>query len=434
MTNEELKRRDLEVLWHPCTQMKDHEFLPLTPIKKGYGVYLEDFEGNRYIDAISSWWVNLFGHSNSYINSRVKEQLDTLEHVILAGFTHESVIKLSERLVKLTPKGLEKCFYADNGSSAVEVALKMSYHAHKNGGKEKKLFVSLTNSYHGETLGALSVGDVELYKKTYEPLLIRSIQTAVPRDMSQEAAYEAACEFERLCAQRGNEISAIILEPMIQGAGYMHMYHSDFLVRVREITKRYDIHLIADEVMVGFGRTGKLFACEHANVSPDFLVLSKGLTGGYLPLSVVLTTNEIYARFYCDYGEYKAFLHSHSYTGNALACSAANATLDIFEKEDIIEKNLEKSNYIAEKVNSFRALSNVKEVRQCGMVCAVELQGYDPSERIGLKVYEYGLKHGVLLRPLGHVIYFMPPYVITNEEIDTMIKVAYDAVVMLEAR
>ena len=429
MKNEELKNRDLDVLWHPCTQMKDHETLPLIPIKKAHGVYLEDFEQNRYIDAVSSWWVNMFGHTNEYINSKIKEQLDTLEHVILAGFTHEQVITLSERLVKLTPDGLDKCFYSDNGSSAVEVALKMSYHAHLNDGKKNKnIFVSLTNSYHGETIGALSVGDVELYKETYEPLLLKTIQTPVPVDMSINAAEVAAEAFEKLCLQRADEISAIILEPLIQGAGYMHMYNEHFLVLVRAICTKYDVHFIADEVMVGFGRTGKLFACEKAGVSPDFIVLSKGLTGGYLPLSVVLTSNEIYAKFYCDYNEHKAFLHSHSYTGNALACAAANATLDIFENDNIIEKNEELAKYMGEKLKVFDSLDNVASIRQTGMVCAVELKGYSSQERIGLKVYNHGLKNGVLLRPLGHIVYFMPPYIITKEEIDIMMDVALEAV------
>ncbi|MEO1938623.1 MAG: adenosylmethionine--8-amino-7-oxononanoate transaminase [Sulfurimonas sp.] len=431
MKNEELKIRDLDVLWHPCTQMKDHERLPLIPIKKAHGIYLEDFEQKRYIDAISSWWVNLFGHTNEYINKKIKEQLDTLEHVILAGFTHEQVVRLSERLVQLTPEGLDKCFYSDNGSSAVEVALKMSFHAHRNDGITKPLFVSLTNSYHGETIGALSVGDVELYKETYEPLLLQTIQTPVPKDMSIESADEAADLFENLCKERADEISAIIIEPLIQGAGYMHMYHPHFVVRLREICSRYNVHLIADEVMVGFGRTGELFACQKAGITPDFLVLSKGLTGGYLPLSVVLTSNDVYAKFYCDYNEHKAFLHSHSYTGNALACAAANATLDIFENEDIIEKNRAKSAYMAQKLKAFEGLKNVKEVRQTGMVCAVELQGYSAEERIGLKVYQYGLDHGVLLRPLGHIVYFMPPYIITNDEIDIMMDTAYEAIKQL---
>ena len=428
MNNLELKNRDLAVLWHPCTQMKDHETLPLIPIKKAHGVFLEDFEGNSYIDAVSSWWVNIFGHTNGYINQKIKEQLETLEHVILAGFTHEQVVRLSERLVKLTPDGLSKCFYADNGSSAVEVALKMSYHAHKNDAKERTLFVSLTNSYHGETIGALSVGDVELYKETYKPLLIQSIQTPVPKDMSLNSAVEAADKFEQLCKKRADEISAIILEPLVQGAGYMHMYHPEFLVLVRDICNRYDIHLIADEVMVGFGRTGELFACQKAGITPDFIVLSKGLTGGYLPLSVVLTTDDIYAKFYCDYNEHKAFLHSHSYTGNALACAAANATLDIFERDDIIEKNRQTAKYMGEKLLKFKELKNVASIRQTGMICAVELKGYEPQNRVGLKVYQYGLDNGVLLRPLGHIVYFMPPYIITKNECDKMIDTAYEAI------
>jgi len=428
MNNLELKNRDLDVVWHPCTQMKDHETLPLIPIKKAYGVYLEDFEGNTYIDAVSSWWVNIFGHTNDYINTAVKKQLDTLEHVILAGFTHEGIVRLSERLVNLTPDGLDKCFYADNGSSAVEVALKMSFHAHKNDGKTKNIFVSLTNSYHGETIGALSVGDVELYKDTYEPLLIQTIQTTVPKDVSIEAAQEAAQNFENLCASRADEISAIILEPLVQGAGYMHMYHPEFLVLVRKICDKYDVHLIADEVMVGFGRTGELFACEKAKITPDFIVLSKGLTGGYLPLSVVLTSNNIYAKFYCDYNEHKAFLHSHSYTGNALACAAANATLDIFENDNVIENNKKTAMYMSEKLQKFKDLKNVAKIRQTGMICVVELKGYKAEDRIGLKVYEHGLKNGVLIRPLGHVVYFMPPYTITNEEIDKMMDTAYEAI------
>ena len=341
--NERMIEEDLAHIWHPCTQMKDHETLPLVPIKSGKGVYLFDFEGNRYLDAISSWWVNLFGHSNTYINERVKKQLDTLEHVILAGFTHEPAVTLAKRLVKLAPAGLQKLFFADNGSSAVEVALKMSYHYHRNKGDHRSLFLSLKNSYHGETIGALSVGDVELYKETYEPLLIACIQTPVPADQSPLSAREALESLSLLLEQRGDEIAALIVEPLIQGAGGMHMYHPDYLKGARELTKSYGIHLIADEIMTGFGRTGTMFGCEQADISPDFMLLSKGLTGGYLPLSVVLTTDEIYSAFYCDYNDHKAFLHSHSYTGNPLACSAALATLDIFESKDILEENRKKS-------------------------------------------------------------------------------------------
>ncbi len=417
MKNSEISARDLNVLWHPCTQMKDHETIPLTPVSKGEGIYLYDFEGNRIIDAISSWWVNLFGHCNPYINQKIKEQLERLEHVILAGFTHEGIVKLSERLVKLSPEGLTRCFYADNGSSAIEVALKMSYHSHRNRGEERGLFVSLSESYHGETLGALSVGDVALYKETYEPLLIRSIQTPSPVNQSVEAALEAVEAFERLLQNRGNEIAALIVEPLVQGAGGMKMYHPIFLTETKKLCERYGLHFIADEILVGFGRTGTLFACEQAAVTPDFLVLSKGLTGGYLPLSVVLTNEEVYGSFYCEYNPSRSFLHSHSYTGNALACAAANATLDIFESENVIENNQQTIAFIASELKRFETMKHVKEVRQCGMIAAIELVGFDPSMRIGLQIHRACMEQGVLIRPLGSVIYVMTPYVITFEEL-----------------
>jgi len=432
--NNTMMQRDLEVIWHPCTQMKDHETLPLIPIRSGKGVYLYDFEGNSYIDAVSSWWVNLFGHANPFINAKVKKQIDTLEHVLLAGFTHEPAVELAHRLVNITPERLKKVFYVDNGSSAVEAALKMSYHYHRNRGKKKSLFLSLTNSYHGETLGALSVGDVSLYKEIYEPLLIANRQVPVPKDQSVEAAQEALAVLKEVLETQADEIAALILEPLIQGAGGMHMYHPEYLVGARALTAEYDVHLIADEIMTGFGRTGKMFACEHADISPDFMTLSKGLTGGYLPLSVVMTSDEVYSAFYCDYNEYKAFLHSHSYTGNPLACSAALATLELFEQNDVLAENEKKSQYIKEKLERFLVLENVKEVRQQGMVAAVELQGYHVKERIGLNIYRYGLKEGVLLRPLGNVIYFMPPYIITYEEIDKMMDVAYGGIKRLKVK
>jgi adenosylmethionine-8-amino-7-oxononanoate aminotransferase len=426
--NQIMMERDLDVIWHPCTQMKDHETLPLIPIRSGKGVYLYDFEGNSYIDAISSWWVNLFGHSNAFINARVKAQIEILEHVLLAGFTHEPAIELAHKLVALTPETLKKVFYVDNGSSAVEAALKMSYHYHRNRGKRKALFLSLTNSYHGETIGALSVGDVALYKETYEPLLIANRQVPVPKDQSEDAADEALKVLEAVLREQGEEIAALIVEPLIQGAGGMHMYHPAYLQGARALTAQYDVHLIADEIMTGFGRTGKMFACEHADISPDFMTLSKGLTGGYLPLSVVMTTDEVYQAFYCDYNEYKAFLHSHSYTGNPLACAAALATLALFEEENVLCENTKKSAYIARKLKAFKTLPNVACVRQQGMVAAVELAGYDPQERIGLRIYRYGLEKGVLLRPLGNVIYFMPPYIINEKEIDMMMDVAYEGI------
>lgn len=429
--NLQIVTEDLKHIWHPCTQMKDHETLPLIPISRGEGVYLYDFDDNSYIDAISSWWVNIFGHVNKHISAKVKEQLDTLEHVLLAGFTHRPAVDLSKKLVEITPKGLNRLFFADNGSSAVEVALKMSFHYHKNCGENRPLFLSLSNSYHGETIGALSVGDVELYKETYAPLLISCIQTPVPKEQTKESAEEAIIELEKILEERGEEISAFIIEPLVQGAGYMHMYHPLYIKKAKKVCSKYGIHLIADEIMVGFGRTGTMFACEQADITPDFMTLSKGLTGGYLPLAVVMTTDEVYNAFYCDYGEYKAFLHSHSYTGNPLACSAALATLELFEATDVIGENRKKSAYILEKVEKFKKLPNVKEVRQTGMITAIELLGYRAEERIGLKVYQYGLDNGVLLRPLGHIIYFMPPYIITYKQIDKMIDTAYEAIVRL---
>ena len=431
MDNLSLKNRDLKNIWHPCTQMKDHERLPLIPIKQAKGVYLEDFDGNRYIDAVSSWWVNLFGHQHPYIKSKIAEQLDSLEHIIFAGFTHEPIVRLSERLVELTPSNLTKCFYADNGSSAIEVAIKMSFHHNKNRGLTKPYFVSLNNSYHGETIGALSLGDLGIYKESYEEMLIRSIKTDVPKDKSEEEAIRAAEKLKEIFKERAFEISAFVVEPLVQCAGNMHMYSPLFLKLASELCNEFDVHFIADEIAVGFGRTGNMFACEQAGIKPDFMALSKGITGGFLPLSVVLLTEEMYDSFYCDYNEHKSFLHSHSYTGNALACAAANAVLDIFENDDVLNKNREKISYIGKKLKEFSKLENVENIRQMGMIAAFDIKGFESKERIGLRVYEYGLKNGVLLRPLGNTIYFMPPYVISFEEIDKMMDTAYEAVSLL---
>ncbi len=421
-----MRERDLANIWHPCSQMKDYETLPFIPIKSGKGAYLTDFDGNSYLDCISSWWVNLFGHANPYINEKIKEQLETLEHVIFAGFTHESAITLAERLVKLTPKGLDKVFFADNGSSAIEIALKMSFQYYKNQGQVRDIFISLENSYHGETMGALAVGDVALYKEIYGEILIKTVQAKSPALVSEE---EALTSMETLFQTYHNKISAVVIEPLVQCAGSMAMYDANYITKLKALCEKYGVFMIADEIAVGFGRTGTMFACEQAGITPDFMCLSKGITGGYLPLSCVMTTNEVYSAFYCDYSEGKSFLDSHSYTGNALACAAANATLDIFEKENVIEKNREKIESLAIMIEPFKKLSNIKEVRQRGMIAAIELKGYKSEERIGLKIYQYALKHGVLLRPLGNVVYFMPPFIMTEDEMQKMVDVAYEAIV-----
>ena len=443
MKNQDLKKRDLGVLWHPCTQMKDHETLPMIPIRRGEGVWLEDFEGNRYIDAISSWWVNLFGHANPRINAAVKAQLDELEHVILAGFSHEPIIRLSEQLVAITPEGLTRAFYADNGSSAVEVALKMSYHFWLNSGRpQKKQFVCLANSYHGETLGTLAVGDVALYKETYEPLLMQSIVAPGPDCYQREAgetcrdvAIRQFTHMERILAEQGDSIAAVIVEPLVQCAGNMRMYDPVYLKLLREACDRYQVHLIADEIAVGFGRTGTMFACEQADISPDFMCLSKGLTGGYLPLSVVMTREHIYDAFYDDYENLTAFLHSHSYTGNPLACSAALATLQIFTDDNIIQENENRSKKMADATRHLEDHPHVAEVRQQGMILAIEMVKdkakkipYDWKERRGLTVYRHALSRGALLRPLGNVIYFMPPYIITEAQIETLAEIATEGI------
>jgi len=443
MDNQSFAERDLAVLWHPCTQMKDHEHLPMIPIKSGQGVWLEDFDGNRYLDAISSWWVNIFGHANPQINAAIKAQLDTLEHVIFAGFTHETGIKLAEKLVEITPAGLSRCFYADNGSAAVEVALKMSFHYWLNSGRpQKNKFITLENSYHGETLGALAVGNVALYKETYSPLLMDVITVPGPdcyyREPGESYAEYSSRRFALMAEvleQHANEVCAVIIEPLVQCAGNMRMYDAVYLKLLRAACDQHNVHLIADEVAVGFGRTGTLFACEQAAISPDFLCLSKGLTGGYLPLSAVLTSDKIYQAFYDDYAKLTAFLHSHSYTGNALACSAALATIGIFQQQAIIESNRRLIAKMAEIAMRFTEHPYVAEVRQTGMILAIEMvknkhtrEAFAWQERRGMKVYQYALRQGVLLRPLGNVIYFMPPYVITEAELVLLGEVAWQGI------
>ena len=442
--NDPYIRRDLKHVWHPCTQMKDHEgAIPLIPIRRGAGAWLEDYDGRRYLDAVSSWWVNLFGHANPDINAAVRAQLESLEQVILAGFTHEPVIALSEELTALAPAGLTRCFYADNGSSAIEVAIKMSFHYWRNVGRSaKRRFVTLANSYHGETLGALAVGNVELYKEIYRPLLMDVLTVPSPdcygRAPGVSWAEHSRAQFahmEEMLAARAHEISAVIVEPLVQCAGGMRMYDPVYLTLLREACDRYQVHLIADEIAVGFGRTGTLFACEQAGIRPDFMCLSKGLTAGYLPLSTVITTEEVYAAFYDEYEKLNAFLHSHSFTGNPLACAAARACLRLFREQGVLEKNQALAAHLGARAAALAEHPHVAEVRQTGMIVAAELvrdratrAPYSWSERRGLTVYRHALARGVLLRPIGNVVYFMPPYVVTPEEIDLMVAVAAEGI------
>lgn len=443
--NQQRMQRDLRHLWHPCTQMKDHEHYPITPIRRASGIYLEDFEGRRYLDAISSWWTNILGHCNPEINAAIKDQLDQLEHVIFAGFSHEPAIELGEKLSALTPAGLTRLFFGDNGSSAIEIALKMSFHFWLNHGQpEKKRFVALQNGYHGETLGALAVGDVALFKTTYGPLLMDAIMAPSPDCYFREPgeSWEAYSRrqfagMEAILAAQHHEIAGVILEPLVQCATGMRMYHPIYLKLLREACDKYDVHLIADEIAVGFGRTGTLFACEQAAISPDFLCLSKALTGGYLPMSLVVTHERIYDAFYDSYESLRGFLHSHSYTANPLACRAACATLDLLTRDRWLERNQHTSALFRAAVADLQDHPHVAEVRQAGMITAIELvknkqtrQPFPWQERRGMRIFEYALSQGVLLRPIGGVVYFMPPYIITPEQVQQLVQVAKDGIAL----
>ncbi|MDQ8051207.1 adenosylmethionine--8-amino-7-oxononanoate transaminase [Luteibacter sp.] len=431
--------RDLSVLWHPCTQMHDHETLPMVPVVRGEGAWLVGADGKRYLDAVSSWWTNLFGHAEPRIAGALKDQLDRLEHVIFAGFTHEPAVELAEELVRITPKGLDRVFLADNGSAAIEVALKMSFHYWLNQGHgEKTRFIALTGSYHGETLGALSVSDVALYRKTYAPLLLTpelapSADTfeGEPGETPKEIATRRLGEMRTILERHAHETCAVIVEPLVQCAGGMRMYDPSYLTGLRALCDEFNVHFIADEIAVGFGRTGTLFACEQAVVSPDFMCLSKGLTGGFLPLSAVVTTNDVYQAFYAEYAAGKAFLHSHSYTGNPLACRAATATLKIFRDDPVLERNRVLAAHMAKRIAPLGDHPYVAQVRQTGMIAAIELVAdkasrtpFPAADRRGLRVYRHGLENGALLRPLGNIVYFMPPYCITEDEIDFMVDTA----------
>lgn len=421
-----LQQRSLDAVWHPCTQMKQHETYPLVPVVSGKGIWLHDADGNRYLDAISSWWVNLFGHSNSYINAAIRDQLEKIEHVMLAGFTHEPVVTLSERLRNMAPGTLGHCFYASDGASAIEIALKMSFHYWLlRGQPQKNQFISLQNDYHGETLGALSVTDVAIFKQTYAPLLRQCTHVptpdwryAEPGESAQDYAIRAATALEQHVAKNHAQIAALILEPLVQGATGMGMYHPIYLQRAREICNQYQIHLIADEIAVGFGRTGTLFACNQADIAPDFLCLSKGLSGGYLPLSVVMTTDTVFQAFYDDKIA-RAFLHSHSHTGNALACRAALATLDIFEQDQVIKANKIKAAYLNKIAAPLTTHPKVNNFRNCGMIWAFEVKTKDAD--FAATCFQAGLKQQLLLRPLGTTIYFMPPYIINEQEMDLLV-------------
>jgi len=426
-TNADWLARSRGAVWHPCTQMKVHETLPLVPIECARGAWLHDFDGHRYLDAVGSWWVNLFGHANPRINAALIAQLGKLEHAMLAGFTHRPVVELSERLAALAPPGLGHAFYGSDGASAIEVALKMAFHYWTNTGKPAKTeFVSLAGSYHGETLGALAVTAVPLFRDTYGPLLRRAVtvpcpdaRTAAAGESAREVAERAAQALESHLAAHHPTTAALIVEPLVQGASGMTMYDAHYLARARELCARYDVLVIADEIMTGFGRTGTMFAWEQSGAAaPDFMCLSKGLTGGYLPLSCVLTTDAVFAAFYAD-DVARGFLHSHSYTGNALACRAALAVLDIFAADDVIAVNRGRARRWADLAAPIKAHPAVRDFRQCGMIIAFDVM--TKRSDFARWCFAEGLKRELLLRPIGRTLYFMPPYIVTDDEFAALV-------------
>jgi adenosylmethionine---8-amino-7-oxononanoate aminotransferase len=427
MSNREMVARSLAAVWHPCTQMKSHERFPLVPIARAEGPWLHDFDGRRYLDAVSSWWVNLFGHSHPAINAALTAQLASLEHVMLAGFTHAPVVELAERLARLAPGKLGHAFFASDGASATEIALKMAFHFWSNrGDAAKNRFVSLEGGYHGETAGALGVTDVAIFRDAYAPLLRAGIVAPFPARGADDhrfgglaGAKLAADALERILAERHGEIAAMIVEPLVQGAAGMRFYHPEYLRRARALCTKYQVLLIADEIMTGFGRTGTMFACEQAGIAPDLLCLSKGITGGYLPLSCVLATDEVYGAFYDD-DVARGFLHSHSHAGNALACRAALAVLDLFERDDVIAANERKAARFFEAAAPLAHHARVRDFRHLGMIWAFEVATDDPA--FASRAFRLALDRGVLLRPIGRTVYFMPPYVIGDAEFALMVE------------
>lgn len=428
-SNADWQRRSKRHVWHPCTQSIRLDAVPPLPIARGEGVWLFDAEGRRYLDATSAWWVNLFGHAHPAINAALKDQLDRFSHVMLAGCTHAPAVQLAERLGALTGHALGHCFYASDGASAVEIALKMSFHAWRNAGQgRKRRFVALRQGYHGETLGALHVTDVPVFRDAYAPLLANAhlvaspdARRARPGEDAQATAQRAADELDALLAAQHATIAAVIVEPLVQCASGMAMHDPAYLRRVRALCDRHGVHLIADEIAVGCGRTGTFFACEQAGIWPDFLCLSKGISGGYLPLALVMTRDAIH-RAFVDDDVARSFLHSHSYTGNALACRAALATLDLFDSEDALRRNRGRAQRLLQRLQEgLRGLDGqaVEHLRQCGTITAFDVR--EPGARFAERFHLAARAQGLLMRPIGNTVYLMPPYAIGDGEIDLLV-------------
>ncbi len=433
LATESLALRSLAHVWHPCTQMKQHEDEPPIALARAQGPWLYDVDGKRYLDAISSWWVNLFGHSHPHIKAALVDQLERLDHVMLAGFTHAPVVELSERLAALT--GLGHAFYGSDGASATEIALKMSAHFWRNRGQPAKCrFIGLAHGYHGETVGALAVTDIALFREAYAPLLRLAAtvpspdaRAALPGESAADVARRCAAVLQDWLAEHHAETAALIVEPLVQCAAGMVMYDAEYLRLARALCDRYQVHLVVDEIATGFGRTGTMFAHQQAGIRPDFICLSKGLTGGTLALSAVLSTDAVYQAFYNDEVA-RGFLHSHSYTGNPLACRAALATLEIFEQQDVLARNAVLASRLDAALAPLTHHPRVRHARRLGMIWAWDVPSTLPD--FARRYQHHALARGLLLRPIGHTLYAMPPYVLDAEAVQWL---AQGALAALEA-
>lgn len=435
-------QQDQQYIWHPFTQMKgwlEHDQMTIT---HGEGVYLYDDKGNKYYDGVSSLWVNIHGHNVPEINDAIKAQLDKIAHSTLLGLVSPPSAELAERLVAITPKNLVKVFYSDDGSTGIEAAIKMAYqYWNLIGKKEKRSFITLTSAYHGDTLGTVSLGGIKLFHKVFHDLLFQPIFLPSPgiynTPSEKDKAYEKSLlELEKILKENHEEIAALIIEPLVQAAAGMLTMPSGYLRRVRDLTKQYGVLLIVDEVATGFGRTGKMFACDHENIEPDFMVLSKGITGGYLPLAATLTTQEIFDAFLGELSEGKTFFHGHSYTGNALACATALASLDVFEKRKVIEHLPAKIEAAKKELEEVAQLNHVKEVRQWGLMIGIELVKdkkenipYHVEEAMGAKAAFLCRKEGLIIRPIGDVVILLPPLASRKEDIINMVRIIKGAII-----
>jgi len=437
VSTEQLREWDKRHVWHPFTQMRDWENEAPIVIVKGEGSWLIDSDGNRYLDGVASMWTNVHGHCRTELNDALKGQVDRLEHSTLLGLASEQSILLAHRLAGITPAGLDRFFYSDNGSTAMEVAVKMAYQyqAHK-GRPERSRFITFRNAYHGDTLGAVSVGGIDIYHATFKPLMFETIQAAAPYCYRCElgCADRTSCgmkcieALDALMADHAATCAGLVIEPLIQGAGGMIVQPPGFLRAVRELCDRYDLLMIADEVATGFGRTGRMFACEHEGVTPDIMALSKGIAAGYLPLAVTVTTDEVYGAFLGDYAQLKTFFHGHTFTGNPLACAVALKSLDLFESDRLLEALQPKIEFLRERLARFSGLPHVGDVRQCGLAAGVELvldkgtrQPYPWEERIGIRVCLEARKLGIFSRPLGNTVVIFPPLAISPEELELLV-------------